>query len=58
MREIFRMGYYSIPITNTTPNETHNWVDTKVGQILQGINTYLILIGKSEVKAIIVFKSG
>ena len=52
------MGDYSIPITNTTPNETNNWVDTKVGQILQGINTYLILIGKSEVKAIIVFKSG
>ena len=50
------MGDYSSPITDTTPNQTHTLVDTKVSQILQGINTYLILIVKSEVEAIIVFK--
>ena len=44
LREIFETGDYSSPITDTTPNQTHNLVDTKVSQILQGINTYLIII--------------
>ena len=50
------MGDYSIPIIDTTPNQTHTWVDTKVDHILQGINAYLIFTTKSEVEAIIVFK--
>ena len=54
--EIFGMGDYSIPIIDTTPNQTHTWVDTKVDHILQGINAYLIFTTKSEVEAIIVFK--
>ena len=37
--EIFEMGDYSSPITDTTSNQTHNRLGTKVGQILQGINT-------------------
>ena len=56
LREIFGMGCYSSSIIDTTPNQTYNWVYNKVSQILQGINTYLILIVKSEVEAIIVFK--
>ena len=54
--EISGMGDYTSPMIDTTPNQTYNWVDTKVGQILQGINTYLIITSKSEVEAIIVFK--
>ena len=50
------MGCYSSSIIDTAPNQTYNWVYKKVSQILQGINTYLILIVKSEVEAIIVFK--
>ena len=50
------MGDYSSPITDTTPNQSHNLVDTIVGQILQGINTYLTITSKSAVETVIVFK--
>ena len=52
------MGDYSSPITDTTPNQNHNIIYTKFGQIIQGINTYSIPIGKSGVEAIVFFKIG
>ena len=48
--EISGMGDYTSPMIDTTPNQTYNWVDTKVGQILQGINTYLIITRKMRLR--------